>query len=205
MTVIVLAKAPIPGRVKTRLCPPCTPQAAALIAAAALADTLDVAGPDAVLALSGTADPAWTAGRRVIAQRGDGLAERLVHAFADGHRPGRATVLIGMDTPQVTPELLAGAVRALDGADAALGLAADGGWWALGLHDPAHAEVLRTIPTSTADTGRQTLQALRDKGLRVVLLPELRDVDTAEDAYAVAALCSPGSRFARAVSRWVPA
>ncbi|MGX6602996.1 TIGR04282 family arsenosugar biosynthesis glycosyltransferase [Micromonosporaceae bacterium Da 78-11] len=205
MNVIVMAKAPVAGQVKTRLCPPCTPEAAALIAAAALADTLEATGPEAILALSGTAGPELTGGRRVVPQRGVGLGERLVHAFADGHTPGRPTLLIGMDTPQVTPALLTTARQALADADAVLGLATDGGWWALGLHDPTHAEVLRTIAMSTAETGARTRQALLDKGLRVTMLPELCDVDTAGDAYAVAALCRPESRFARAVTRWVPA
>ena len=67
-----------------------------------------------------------------------------------------------MDTPQVTPELL-GALRParLTDADAVLGPAVDGGWWALGLRDRAHARVLASVPMSTPDTGRLTLAALR--------------------------------------------
>jgi rSAM/selenodomain-associated transferase 1 len=205
MTVVVMAKAPVAGRVKTRLCPPCTPRTAALIAAASLADTLEAVGPDGVLALDGDPGPWLAAGRRVLPQRGDGLGERLAHAFADAASPGEPTLLIGMDTPQVTAALLTAAVRSLAGADAVLGLAADGGWWALGLHDPDHADLLRSITMSTPDTGRETRQALHDKGLAVVLLAELRDVDTAEDATAVAEMCPAWSRFARATRQWVPA
>jgi glycosyltransferase A (GT-A) superfamily protein (DUF2064 family) len=139
------------------------------------------------------------------AQRGSGLPERLVHAFRDTRVPGLATVLIGMDTPQVTVARLAGAMGLLESADAVLGPAADGGWWALGLRDPAHAEVLRDVPTSTGRTGARTLAALRARGLTVGLLPVLRDVDTAADATEVAALCPPGSRFAVAVPALVPA
>ena len=79
-----------------------------------------------------------------------------------------------------------------------LGPAADGGWWALGLREPAHAVALWTVPMSMPDTGERTLAALRARGLGVALLPTLRDVDTAADAHAVAALC-PGGRFAAAV------
>ena len=83
--ILVIAKAPVPGRVKTRLCPPCTPEQAALVAAAALRDTLDAVdatpGVERVLVLDGrfAAPPGWS----TVAQRGDGLGERLRNAFAD--------------------------------------------------------------------------------------------------------------------------
>jgi rSAM/selenodomain-associated transferase 1 len=206
---LVMAKAPAPGKVKTRLCPPCTPVQAARLAEAALADTLRVIGAAAAgvrtLVLSGSY-PA-PAGWRVVAQRGDGLAGRLHHAFGDTRRPGTASLLVGMDTPQLTPGLVRAAATALTVArvDAVLGPAEDGGWWALGLRDPAHADVLRAVPTSTAHTGTDTIAALRGRGLRVGLLPVLRDVDTADDAAAVARLCLAGSRFAGAVAAHLPA
>ena len=216
--VIVLAKAPVPGRVKTRLCPPCTPQQAALVAAAALADTLATVSATAVgrrvLALDGQhpAPPGW----RTIAQRDGSLGDRLVGAFADAALSeagtalvmGRPVVLVGMDTPQLTAAHLHDALDPLgspDGPDATLGLADDGGWWALGLRDAAHAEVLRAIPTSTPTTGADTRAALERLGLTVRMLPTLRDVDTVPDAHAVAALCRPDSAFAVAVRRHVPA
>jgi rSAM/selenodomain-associated transferase 1 len=197
--LLVLAKTPVPGRVKTRLCPPYTPEQAARIAAAALDDTVDTVSATPatgrVLVVDGDlpAPPGWNR----VAQRGDGLGSRLANAYLDSAVPGLASLLIGMDTPQVSSELLGEAARGLtaDGVDAVLGLAADGGWWALGLRDPAHAEVLRTVPMSTADTGSLTLTALRERGLRVAALPVLTDVDTAADAHAVAALCPAGSRF----------
>ncbi|MEU1888576.1 DUF2064 domain-containing protein [Micromonospora sp. WMMD987] len=207
--VLVLAKKPEPGRVKTRLCPPCTPEQAARVAAAALADTLATVGAATaggrILVVDGDhpAPPGWIR----LAQRGGPLGERLAAAFADTRVAGTATLLIGMDTPQLTVGQLDTAVRLLgatDGPDAVLGPADDGGWWTLGLRDPAHAEVLRTIPTSVADTGRLTLAALRRRGLRVHLLPRLRDVDTAADAHAVAAGCPATSRFAAAVAAHVP-
>jgi uncharacterized protein len=211
MTVqwLVLAKAPVPGRVKTRLCPPCTPVQAARLAAAALTDTLAVVGASTArartLVLCGAyaAPPGW----RVVRQHGDGLASRLHHAFVDSRLPGVASLLVGMDTPQLTPALLETAAAALAGVrvDAVLGPAEDGGWWVLGLRDPAHADILRTVAMSTADTGGETVAALRRRGLRVALLPTLRDVDTADDAHAVARQCPPLSRFARAVAAHLPA
>ncbi len=204
--LLLMAKAPVPGLVKTRLCPPATPVQAATIAAAALADTVDaLAATPAVrhtIVLSGrwTVPPGW----RTVPQRGDRLARRLVHGYADTALPGTASLLVGMDTPQVTPDLLASAVSTLDSADAVFGPAADGGWWALGLREPAHAVALWSVPTSKPDTGERTLAALRRRGLRVALLPTLRDVDTAADALAVAARC-PGGRFAAAVDAHLPA
>lgn len=199
--ILMLAKEPIAGRVKTRLCPPCTPAQAAAIAAAAIEDTrdaVDAAGrfarilvADGVLAVR----PGWTH----VSQCGGGLDERIAYAFAGTARGGLASLLIGMDTPQVTPDLLTQAALELSTADAALGLAADGGWWALALRNPADAAALRGIPTSRDDTGRRTLEALRTKGLRVAMLPVLRDVDTAADALEVAEQC-PATRFARAVA-----
>ncbi|MEV0005484.1 DUF2064 domain-containing protein [Micromonospora sp. NPDC050980] len=220
MTVLlVVAKAPVPGAVKTRLCPPATPAQAARIAAAALRDTLDAVaateGVLPVLALAGRfADAedgadltAAVAGWPVLPQRGDGLADRLAHAHADvaDAYPGRPVVQIGMDTPQVTPGRLAAAVRRLSapGTDAVLGPAADGGWWGLGLRDPRRAAALRGVPMSTADTCRLTHAALVGAGLRVGALPTLRDVDDWVDARAVAR-CAPDGRFAREVAALRP-
>jgi rSAM/selenodomain-associated transferase 1 len=195
--LLVIAKAPVAGRVKTRLCPPCSPDEAAALAAAALADTLAAATQAVrpsrrVLVLDGDPGDWVPEGFDVLAQRGDGLAERLGAAFADVGGPG---LLIGMDTPQVTAALLDAGIAALDGADAVLGLARDGGYWAIGLRRP-DAAVFRDVPMSAADTGavqRARLAALR---LRTASLPRLRDVDTIADAHAVAALAR-GGHFAR--------
>ncbi|GAA3032310.1 TIGR04282 family arsenosugar biosynthesis glycosyltransferase [Streptosporangium longisporum] len=195
--ILVIAKEPVPGRVKSRLTPPFTPAQAAGLAEAALADTLEcVAATPAtqrVLALEGLPGPWLPPGFVVIPQRGGGLDERLAAAFADAHRlrPGPA-VLIGMDTPQITPALLEAATGALSCHDAVYGPAADGGYWLLGLRVPDPALVLG-VPMSRPDTGRAQLERLA--GLRVFHLPELTDVDTAADARRVAA-GAPGTRFA---------
>jgi uncharacterized protein len=203
--ILVLAKTPVPGRVKTRLCPPCTPEQAAEIAAAALADTVEAvdATPSVVRTLVVDGDLAAPAGWRRFAQRGETLGERLSAAYADTRIAGTPVLLIGMDTPQVTADRLSVAVHRLREADAVLGLAEDGGWWALGLRDTRHAGLLRRIPTSAADTGERTRAALLGRGLHVAALPVLRDVDTAADAHDVAARCAPGSRFAAAVGRFL--
>jgi rSAM/selenodomain-associated transferase 1 len=204
VNLIVIAKAPVPGRSKTRLCPPCTPGQAARIAEAALADTLRaVAATPAdrrVVVLDGEPGAWLPPCCDVVVQRGDGLDERLANAFDD---VGGPALLIGMDTPQVTPTLLTGALQLLSEADAVLGLALDGGFWALGLTRP-HAPLLVGVPMSVAHTGRSQRARLRAAGLGIRTLPVLRDVDRIEDARAVAAQV-PGGRFARALADVVPA
>lgn len=198
--VLVIAKSPLPGRVKTRLCPPCTPVEAAELAAAALGDTLAaVAALDVrhVLALDGPTGEWLPSGFEVIAQRGDGLAERLANAWSDADGPG---LQIGMDTPQVTPTLLEDALVELHrpGIDAVLGAATDGGWWAIGLRRP-DPRVFAGVPMSDASTGARQRAQLQRLGRRVGDLTVLNDVDTIDDAIDVAAM-APMSRFARTLA-----
>jgi rSAM/selenodomain-associated transferase 1 len=199
--VTVLAKAPVAGRVKTRLVPPYTHAEAASLAEAALADTLAASlasgADEVVVALDGRPGPWLPAGCRVVPQRGAGLDERLAAAWADAGGPG---IQIGMDTPQVQAHDLDAALATLDDHDAALGLAEDGGWWAIALRCPDR-RVFLGIPTSRDDTGARQRRRLDRLGLRVADLPVLRDVDHAEDVVAVAAL-APGSRFAAAARGW---
>lgn len=209
VTITVLAKAPVPGCVKTRLCPPYTPEQAASLAAAALADTLaavraTVGTARPVLALDGDPNRCPTDGVDVIAQRGGDLSERIGHAMVDTHEArGGPVVIVGMDTPQVTPAALAEAVAALsEGYDAVLGPAADGGFWLLGLARP-DASVVRGVPMSTATTGQDQLARLRSAGLEVRLLMTLTDVDDELSARTVAAV-APGTRFAGRLRETVP-
>jgi uncharacterized protein len=204
--LLVIAKEPVPGRVKTRLCPPCTPEQAADLAAAALADTLAAVGATPAAARTLVIDGGYPApaGWETVAQHGNGLGERLAHAFADTAVPGRASLLVGMDTPQLTPELLGHLIGLLGaGTDAVVAPALDGGWWALALRDPRHAAVLTTVPMSTCDTGTATIAALRAVGCAVTVGPALGDVDYAADALAVAA-AHPGGRFAALVRAYLP-
>jgi glycosyltransferase A (GT-A) superfamily protein (DUF2064 family) len=197
ISLLVIAKEPRPGRSKTRLCPPCSPAEAAWLAEAALADTLaavaDTPAARRVLVLEGRLGPWLPPGIEVVAQGRGGLDARLAAAFSGTTGPA---LLIGMDTPQVDPGLLTGAMADLSrpGVDAVLGPAADGGWWALGLADPHPADVLG-VPMSTAHTGAAQLRRLRARGRQVHHLPCLRDVDRIDDARAVAA-AAPHTRFA---------
>ena len=209
VTLLVVAKAPVPGRAKTRLAATVGDQVAAEIAAAALLDTLDavVATPVAtrVVALTGELDGAAEADeirRRlasfdVIGQRGNDFGDRLANAHTDAAAvDGHPVLQIGMDTPQVTAELLGDCAQGLGETSAVLGLACDGGWWALGVRSPALAGCLRDVPMSQPDTGALTLKALRGNGVDIALLDELADFDVADDVAAVRAVCPSGSRFA---------
>ncbi len=191
-TLLVIAKQPVPGRVKTRLVPPFTHKQAAALAEAALADTLHITlmapARRRLLVLDGKPGAWLPHGFDIVPQCGGTLDERLADAFAAVHGPA---LLIGMDTPQITPDLLTVDWQA---ADAVFGPAADGGFWALGLRVPDPA-LLRGVPMSTQSTGAIQRARLLTAGLRVVDLPLLRDVDTAVDAVAVARQ-APRSRFA---------
>lgn len=208
---LVVAKSPVAGQAKTRLGSVIGMSAAAEVAAAALLDTL-AAGREAFapglrhLALSGDLARAARGGEiaeqlrewSVFPQVGNTLSERLAAAHTEvGRGSDGPTVQIGMDTPQVTASLLGEVTAGLRDHPAVLGRAPDGGWWVLALREPAHAEALMHVPTSTDSTSRLTRDALEGLGLTVGPAPVLRDVDTVEDARAVAAE-TPRSRFARA-------
>ncbi|MFK0235386.1 TIGR04282 family arsenosugar biosynthesis glycosyltransferase [Streptomyces vinaceus] len=197
-TLLVIAKAPVAGRVKTRLTTQFTPQQAADLALAALQDTLAavLATPARrrVLVLDGQPGTWIPEGIEVVPQCTGGLDVRLAAAFALAEGPA---LLVGMDTPQVTAELLAPGLD-FTVADAWFGPADDGGFWALGLADPDPA-LLLGVPMSVAHTGEIQRQRLTDAGFSVRDLPELCDVDTPADAERVAA-AAPRTRFANLYS-----
>jgi rSAM/selenodomain-associated transferase 1 len=196
----VIAKAPRPGAVKTRLCPPCTATEAAALAEAALRDTLAavVLAPASchVVILDGDAGDWLPDAVDVVRQRGAGLDRRLTAAFAD---VGGPLLIIGMDTPQVDTATLACGLAALECHDAVLGPARDGGYWAIGLRSP-DTRAIDGIPMSAPRTCAVQRRRLRDLGLSVAELPTLRDVDDIADVRSVAALV-PRSHFARAAAR----
>lgn len=212
VTVLVVAKAPVPGLAKTRLAAAVGAQAAADIAAAALLDTLDaVAGaPVAARVVAMTGDLAQASasseisaaleGFTVIPQRGQDFAHRLANAHLDAAAAAgpRPVLQIGMDTPQVSADLLGRCATTLLSAPAVLGRAGDGGWWVLGVRSADMADVLRAVPMSRADTGALTFAALTHAGIGVTHVEELDDVDTIDDVEAVRRKCLSRSRFARA-------
>ena len=194
--VLVLAKEPVVGRVKTRLTPPLTPEGAAAVATAAIEDTLATVRAVPVARRVLVLDGAYAAAGFEMQPQCDGPMDlRLGAAFDDAAAASPLpALLVGMDTPQLTPALLQQAAEALLAHASVLGLAPDGGWWALGLQRP-DGDLLRGVATSRADTGARQHDRLVAAGLVPHLLPELRDVDTIEDALAAATL-APTSRFA---------
>jgi glycosyltransferase A (GT-A) superfamily protein (DUF2064 family) len=203
-TVLVIAKEPVAGRVKTRLVPDVSYEQAADLAAAALADTLEALAPVParrhVLAFAGCPDGWATAPWTSIPQAAGGLDARLTAAFLAVAAPGRSrrelpAVLVGMDTPQVR----AAQLTCFDPTrfDACLGLADDGGFWALGFRQPSRAaEVIPGVTMSAPCTGHEQWERLRSAGMRVQLLDTVADVDTIEVAREVATQ-APHTRFAR--------
>lgn len=216
-TVIVLAKSPRPGRVKTRLQPTFSGEQAAALAAAAIRDTLDTVaalGPRlTVIAWDGPAVSWLPADALVLPQRGAGLDERLEHVFEDvfslatspgkdENRPGSEkespTLLVGMDTPQLIPADLD---VDWSGHDALLGPSHDGGYWVIGFRHHVRGGIVG-VPMSTPQTGEAQLARLRALGLDVLVLPVLLDVDQPADAAHVAA-AAPNSRFGQLHRRLV--
>jgi rSAM/selenodomain-associated transferase 1 len=194
----VFAKAPVSGRVKTRLALEIGPAAAAavyrrlgrqVVAAAAGAGyrtTVWFAPPG-----SRDAVRAWLDGLGVAAfcpQVGGNLGTRLLHAFGRSFAAGdRAVVIVGTDAPGVDRHIVAAGFRTLRARDLVLGPSLDGGYYLIGLTAP-QPELFRAIPWSTRDVLRQTEARARALGLSVGLLTPLRDVDRAEDARALGLL-----------------
>ncbi len=202
-TVAVIAKECLPGRVKTRLAPPLTAEQAAALAQTSLSQTLHtvrkVPAGRRLLVMDGTPLARDAAGFDVVTQGTGGLDERLaaICDLADG-----PLLILGMDTPQLTAELLGPLLmdwsRPGRSGQAWLGPATDGGFWALALYLP-DGDLVRGVPMSTAHTGREQQVRLLQAGLDVGRLPELTDVDTFPAALVAAAAC-PGTPFADAVS-----
>lgn len=204
-TLLIVAKAPVPGFAKTRIALEIGDVAAAELAAAALLDTLATAqtvGWSVVVALTGDLARAERAEdiiealghTTVIEQRGDSLGERLAHAHHDADA-GFGVVQVGMDTPQLTIDdyLAAGSVVRRGGRT--IGPAEDGGWWLLGLANPREAQALEGVAMSLDDTCARTERAF---GHDFILLRLVRDMDSWEDAQIIAK-ASPGSRLARVI------
>jgi uncharacterized protein len=206
--VAVIAKSPVVGRVKTRLCPPMTLAQAACVARASLMDTLDTVMEADVarrtVVLDGEPGDWLPSDMELITQRDGPFGDRLGGAIEDVFAGLPLPVLvIGMDTPQVRRAHLEGAAEALlaPGTDAVLGPAEDGGFWLIGTRQPV-VSMFSGVEMSTARTCHQQLSRLRSLGLRCARLGRLRDVDLLSDAVAVARDV-PGSRFATAIDEWV--
>jgi glycosyltransferase A (GT-A) superfamily protein (DUF2064 family) len=202
LTVAVIAKECLPGRVKTRLSPPLSPEGAAALAQLSLSRTLDTVrllpARHRVLAMAGTPAAADAEGFTVVPQATGGLDERLAAICDAATGP---LLIIGMDTPQFSADHVAPLLHdwsaGTPGLDAWIGPATDGGFWALALLRPDGA-LIRGVPMSTDTTGAWQLARLIARGLSVGTLSELADMDHFSDALDIASAI-PGTDFAHAV------
>lgn len=205
-SLILFAKPPRPGRVKTRLVPALGEEGAARLYACFLRDAADAARtlgrarPGAALVCEWALEPGeslgqfplsdWLPGRFLHrAQTGANLGERMAAALGRCLVSGRRAVLIGTDFPDLPGGVLAGAFDRLESADApaaALGPATDGGYYLIGMNR-FRPEIFRDIPWSTGAVLSRTKRRARALGLSAALLPEWRDTDDARDIQALAA------------------
>ncbi len=194
----VFVKAPVPGRVKTRLAIEVGVQRAAEIYRELGRRVVSAcAGPghDTVVwfapAEARSAVREWLKGLSVAAFRAQfsgPLGVRLAEAFRQHFDDGaRRVILIGSDCPGVDAVLVSSALAMLDEHDLVLGPAHDGGYYLVGLRAPA-PQLFQGIAWSTEAVMEQTLARARQLGLGSALLPTLRDVDTASDARALGVL-----------------
>ena len=185
--VVTIAKAPVAGRVKTRLCPPLRPTEAAELAAAMVADTSEMAagaGLDPWCAHAG--DPVALRalvppGTHMVPQRGRGLADRLSRTLLGMLAAGYArVVMIGGDCPTLTRGDILEAASALDDHDVVLGPALDGGYTLIGA-TRWHRGLFEGVEMGSDRVLTETLSRAASTGLSTALVGERRDLDTAED------------------------
>lgn len=205
--LLIFAKTPVPGLVKTRLVPPLTASQAAGLAEAFLLDALRTAaglgGIDAELAYSPPesgpdithwADRRWARGAAGLGprptlrpQEGANLGQRMCAALAAALAAGvRRAVVIGTDSPDLPAALLRAAFAALETADAVLGPCPDGGYYVLGTSRVPPPGLLDGIAWSSGHEAAATRDRLAGAGFRLAELPPWPDVDTPDDFRALA-------------------
>ena len=184
--LLIMAKAPIPDTVKTRLRLP--PEAAARLQSALIGDAVEKAsalGPTAVAGTPADAlhliEPLLPEGVRLFAQRGQDLGERMFDAvsrlFAEGPGP---VLILGTDAPTLPPGAIRDAARALETYDASIIGSDDGGYVGLGLRR-THEALFCDVAWSTQTVYRETLERAEDAGLSLYEGRPHYDVDTPED------------------------
>jgi rSAM/selenodomain-associated transferase 1 len=182
--LVLFAKRPVVGRVKTRLSPPLSPEQACDLYRAFLLDSLDlIRGLSGGRAVELAVDEPWDddhlfRGLTVSRQCGADLGQRLLHAFRSSQASGgTATVVIGSDSPTLPRELVVEAFDRLgDDADVVLAPSDDGGYVLLGVRVP-RPELFRDIPWSEPRVAERTRERASESGLRLVELTGWYDVD----------------------------
>lgn len=199
--VVVFARSPEPGRVKTRLTPALRPEEAADLHRALLLDTVEVAETaEAEVVVAFTPATARRPlerllgrRRRLLAQPPGDLGDRLEGVLGDLSREGRPVVVVGSDCPGLTPERVREAVGALDRVPAVLGPALDGGFYLIGMARAAPG-LLRGIPWSTDRVFDIVRGRFLEAGLEVFVLAAERDLDTPEDLFEWFAVARESNR-----------
>jgi rSAM/selenodomain-associated transferase 1 len=201
VALVVMAKVPAAGEVKTRLCPPLAPAEAASLARCFLLDRLDQLGEvsdgDALVAFTPQEREAemrdlLPAGVRLVPQEGADLGARLDRVLTDLLVAGYAgAIAVDADSPTLPTAYLRRACGVLrDAADVVVGPCEDGGYYLIGLRAPAPA-LFRDMPWSTAMVTEETLARASRLGLRLALLPSWFDVDRGEDLVRLRAPAPP--------------
>ena len=198
--LVIFAKAPIPGQVKTRLCPPLTHDEAATLHGSFVLDTLERTKAavtrlklpfDRYLACTPSSTLVFfkimeeRQGVKLIDQEGEDLGTRMHRAFEILFKHGYHHVLIvGTDVPSLPLSYYQQALELLAKHDLVLGPALDGGYYLIGLNQSAPA-LFENMPWSTDRVLPLTRAKADSLGLRMAFLPEWRDIDRMEDLQAL--------------------
>jgi hypothetical protein len=186
--LIIFARNPVPGRVKTRLAAITGNETALKVYQMLLEHTASVtkttSAQRAVFYSDELPDEKCflkNEGTLAFLQKGTDLGEKMLHAFETGFALGfRHILLIGTDCPDLQPELLEQAFKSLERHEAVLGPAKDGGFYLIGLNK-SHPDVFLRRTWSHNQVLKETVERLEENGVSPELLPELRDIDTFED------------------------
>ena len=190
--VVIVAKEPIPGKVKTRLSPEISAADAAALYRCFLLDRIEgigtLTGVDRGVAYApeealGTFSAMPLDGFDLFPQRGAGLGERLNNIFQDKLANGYGAVsIVDSDSPDLPNSLIRESLQLLlsNQAEVVFGPCHDGGYYLVGMRKP-HPELFRNIPWSTSSVLSLSLEKSRKLGLNVKLLSFWNDLDTFED------------------------
>jgi rSAM/selenodomain-associated transferase 1 len=216
--VTVLAKEPVPGRVKTRLCPPLRQDQAAALATAFARDTLEALaglqgvrvrlaidpgpaspprisdGPAGAFPAEGPVEVARRLGLDVLAQGEGDLGERMSRLLEAALEGGGGGVLVGTDSPDLPTSLVLEAFAALERADVVLVPAADGGYVLVGARRRTPSLFSIAAPWGSGRVLEATLESLSRARVTVALLEEWEDVDDAAALGRLASRLRGGSR-----------